>query len=144
MKVKKLYNDVKLPTYATTGSAAFDLSAYLKEDMFIHPSETKLIGTGLSFQPDKHHGVFLLPRSGLGHKQGIVLGNLVGLCDGDYRGEYMISCWNRNTEGPAFKVSHGDRIAQAVVMPVIRVEFEEVLSLEETERGRGGFGSSGK
>lgn len=144
MKFKKLYSDVKTPKYATSGSAAFDLAAYLKEDVYLHPGETKMIGTGLSFEPDEFNAVFLLPRSGLGHKHGIVLGNLVGLCDMDYTGEYMISLWNRNTEGQAFKISNGDRIAQAVVVPVITATFEEVSELSETERGQGGFGSTGK
>ncbi len=144
MKFKKIAPDVKTPFYATEGAAAFDLSAYLKEDIYIHPGECKMIGTGLFFEPELFTAVVLLPRSGLGAKQGIVLGNLVGLCDEDYRGEYMIACWNRNQDGEAFKVSNGDRIAQAMVVPVVRANFEEVSELVGTARGEGGFGSTGK
>ncbi len=144
MKFKKIANDVKTPFYATQGAAAFDLSAYIKEPIYIHPGETKMIGTGLFFEPDHNNAIVLLPRSGLGANKGIVLGNLVGLCDEDYRGEYMIACWNRNQDGEAFKVENGDRIAQAMVVPIIRTTFEEVSELVETTRGDGGFGSTGK
>ncbi len=144
MKFQKMYPDAQTPEYATKGSAAFDLRAHLKDDVYVHPGETKLIGTGLKFQPSGWQAIVLLPRSGLGHKNGIVLGNLVGLCDSDYTGEYMISCWNRSVDGEAFKISNGDRIAQAMVIPVIRETFEEVEELSTTDRGEGGFGSTGK
>ena len=142
MKIVKASPDVKTPEYATQGSAAFDLRAYLPDgSITVRAGETVLVGTGLFMEPDAGHGVFLLPRSGLGLK-GLVLGNLVGLCDEDYTGEYKIIVWNRLGDGE-FTIHNGDRIAQAVVMPVVRVQFSVVESLTETVRGAGGFGHSG-
>lgn len=144
MKFKKLNKNANTPSYATEGAAAFDLSACLEATVWVHPGQTVMVGTGLAFQPSESSAVVLLPRSGLGTKHGIVLGNLVGLCDEDYTGEYIIAVWNRNQEGEAFPIQNGDRICQAMVVPIIRETFEEVDNLEETKRGSGGFGSTGK
>lgn len=139
----RLGNEFPLPNYATPGSAGLDLRAMLKEDKVIMPGETILIPTGLSIyvaNPDM--AALILPRSGLGHKHGIVLGNLVGLIDSDYQGELMVSCWNRGTD--AFTITVGERIAQLVLVPVIQAEFEFVSEFVSTERGSGGFGHSGR
>lgn len=132
-----------LPTYATTGSAGLDLRALLDEPLVLQPGETKLIPTGLSiYIADPNLAAVILPRSGLGHKHGIVLGNLVGLIDSDYQGPLMVSMWNRGTE--PFTVEVGDRIAQLVFLPIVQAEFNLVESFEQTQRGEGGFGHSGK
>ena len=134
---------IDLPSYATPGSAGLDLRVCIDEPLQIGPSETVLLPTGLSiYIADPSLAAVILPRSGLGHKHGIVLGNLVGLIDSDYQGELKISCWNRNQEH--FTVNPGDRIAQLVFLPVVRAAFTMVDSFTETSRGQGGFGSSGR
>jgi dUTP pyrophosphatase len=131
-----------LPHYATEGSAGLDLRACLDAPLVLEPGRTELIPTGLAIHlGDPGLAAVLLPRSGLGHKHGIVLGNLVGLIDSDYQGQVMVSCWNRGA-GP-FTIAPGERIAQLVVVPVVQVEFEIVESFEDSRRGAGGFGSSG-
>jgi dUTP pyrophosphatase len=136
-------NEIPMPGYSTTGSAGLDLRACIEESITIEPGETVLIATGLSiYIEDPNLAALILPRSGLGHKHGIVLGNLVGLIDSDYQGELMISCWNRGSK--SFTIEQGDRIAQLVLVPVIQAAFKLVSEFIETERGSGGFGSSGK
>lgn len=130
------------PSYGTSGSAGVDLRAMLDEPITVNPSETKLIGTGISiYLRDPNYAALVLPRSGLGHKHGIVLGNLVGLIDSDYQGELKVSCWNRSNE--PFTIQPLDRIAQMIIVPIVHAEFEEVQEFQQTERGSGGFGSSG-
>ena len=132
-----------LPSYATAGSAGLDLRALTDEYVEIQPGETKLIPTGLSiYIADPNLAAVILPRSGLGHKHGIVLGNLVGLIDSDYQGPLMVSIWNRGSA--PFRIEIGDRIAQLVFLPIVQVEFNIVQDFERTERGEGGFGHSGK
>ena len=132
-----------LPNYATEGSAGMDLRAILDEPLEIKPGETHLLPTGIAIHiSDPALAAILLPRSGLGHKHGIVLGNLVGLIDSDYQGQLMISCWNRGDK--TFVVEAGERIAQMVIVPVIQPEFHIVNEFEESQRGTGGFGSTGK
>ncbi|PJG85356.1 dUTP diphosphatase [Conservatibacter flavescens] len=132
-----------LPQYATEGSAGLDLRACLTEELILQPGETQLIPTGLSiYIADPNLCAMILPRSGLGHKHGIVLGNLVGLIDSDYQGPLMVSAWNRSQV--PFKIEVGDRIAQLVFVPVVQTEFNIVTEFTETERGEGGFGHSGK
>jgi dUTP pyrophosphatase len=131
-----------LPQYATPGSAGMDLRACVDAALTLAPGEAQLIPTGISiFVEDPGLAAILLPRSGLGHKNGIVLGNLVGLIDSDYQGPLMVSCWNRGNQ--AFTVNPGDRIAQLVIVPVIQAEFQLVEDFTTTARGAGGFGSSG-
>ncbi|MFJ4144946.1 dUTP diphosphatase [Pseudomonas sp. NPDC089734] len=138
----RIGNEFPLPAYATTGSAGLDLRAMLKEDTVLEPGQTILIPTGLSiYIGDPGLAAMILPRSGLGHKHGIVLGNLVGLIDSDYQGELMVSCWNRGQT--AFKISIGERIAQLVLVPVVQARFELVEAFDESQRGAGGFGHSG-
>lgn len=138
----KIGTDIPLPSYATEGSAGLDLRACLDEAITLKPGDTKLIPTGLSiYIQDPSLAATILPRSGLGHKHGIVLGNLVGLIDSDYQGELMVSCWNRGqTE---FTVEAGERIAQLVLLPVVQAEFDIVTEFESSDRGTGGFGSTG-
>lgn len=132
-----------LPSYATAGSAGLDLRALTDEYVEIQPGETKLIPTGLSiYIADPNLAAVILPRSGLGHKHGIVLGNLVGLIDSDYQGPLMVSMWNRGSV--PFRIEIGDRIAQLVFLPIVQAEFNIVQDFERTERGEGGFGHSGK
>jgi dUTP diphosphatase len=132
-----------LPRYETADSAGMDLRACLDEKRIVHPGETFLIPTGIAiYIGDGHLAAVILPRSGLGHKSGIVLGNLVGLIDADYQGPLMISCWNRGQH--AYTIEPGDRIAQLVFLPIARVELAMVTEFDETVRGAGGFGSSGK
>ena len=132
-----------LPTYATSGSAGMDLRACIAEAQTIAPGDTVLIPTGLAIHiGDPGVAAVILPRSGLGHKHGIVLGNLVGLIDSDYQGPLMVSCWNRSRE--AYTVNPLDRLAQLVFVPVVQAAFEVVEDFEASERGHGGFGSSGK
>jgi dUTP pyrophosphatase len=131
-----------LPHYATPGSAGLDLRACLDAPLTLAPGETTLIPTGLAIHlDDSRLAAVLLPRSGLGHKHGIVLGNLVGLIDSDYQGQVMVSCWNRGSA--AFTIAPGERIAQMVVVPVVQVDLEIVEQFTESHRGAGGFGSSG-
>ena len=138
----KVGQDFPLPNYATIGSAGLDLRACLSEPLTLSPGSTELIPTGLAIHiADKQYAATILPRSGLGHKHGIVLGNLVGLIDSDYQGEIMISCWNRGQK--SFTINPGDRIAQMIIVPVAQVEFEIVDEFSESDRGTGGFGSSG-
>ncbi len=135
--------DFPLPKRATEGSAGLDLRACLEQPLELAPGATALIPTGLAIHiADPQLAALIIPRSGLGHKHGVVLGNLVGLIDSDYQGELMISCWNRGTQ--AFRVEPGERIAQLVVVPVVQVEFEVVESFEESARGSGGFGHTGR
>jgi dUTP pyrophosphatase len=139
----RIGDTIPLPHYATAGSAGMDLRACIDEPLTIKPGETHLIPTGLAIHiADPAYAATILPRSGLGHKHGIVLGNLVGLIDSDYQGQLFISCWNRgDTE---FTIEEGDRIAQLVIIPVIQVTLNQVESFDETDRGEGGFGHSGK
>jgi dUTP pyrophosphatase len=131
-----------LPAYATAGSAGLDLRACIDTAITLAPGQSQLIPTGLSiFLDDPTLAAVILPRSGLGHKHGIVLGNLVGLIDSDYQGPLMVSCWNRS--GTAFVVQPGERIAQLIVVPVVQVQLEVVNEFVGTDRGTGGFGSSG-
>jgi dUTP pyrophosphatase len=135
--------DFPLPEYATTGSAGVDMRACIEAPLEIEPGETHLIPTGIALHiQDSDVAAMLLPRSGLGHKHGIVLGNLVGLIDSDYQGQVFVSCWNRGND--SFTIQPGDRIAQMVFVPVLRAEFETVASFEESARGEGGFGHSGR
>lgn len=139
----RLGNEIPLPQYATSGSAGLDLRACLKDSITLQPGQTTLIPTGLSiYIEDSNLAAMILPRSGLGHKHGIVLGNLVGLIDSDYQGELMVSCWNRGQE--AFTINVAERIAQLVIVPVVQAEFDIVTEFAATERGEGGFGSTGK
>ena len=138
----KIGKDIPMPSYSTPGSAGMDLRACLEESIDLAPAETSLIPTGVAiFVADPGYAALILPRSGLGHKHGIVLGNLVGLIDSDYQGELMISAWNRGSSN--FTIEPGDRIAQLIVVPVQQVEFNIVSEFLSTERGTGGFGSSG-
>jgi len=140
---KRIGDTIPLPHYATEGSAGMDLRACIDESLTIKPGETHLIPTGMAIHiADPAFAATILPRSGLGHKHGIVLGNLVGLIDSDYQGQLFISCWNRgDTE---FTIEEGDRIAQLVIIPVVQVTLNLVESFDETDRGAGGFGHSGK
>ena len=139
----RIGRDFPLPAYATEGSAGLDLRALLDEPLTINPGETVLIRTGLAiYIADPNYAGLILPRSGLGHKHGIVLGNLVGLIDADYQGELMVSCWNRG--GHAFVMQPGERLAQYVLVPVVQAEFEIVDEFHASARGAGGFGSSGR
>ena len=131
-----------LPQYATDGSAGLDLRACLDAAVTLEPGATQLLPTGIAIHlDDPGLAAVLLPRSGLGHKHGIVLGNLVGLIDSDYQGQVMVSCWNRGST--AFRIEPGERIAQMIVVPVVQVEFEIVEEFSASHRGAGGFGSSG-
>lgn len=132
-----------LPAYATQGAAGLDLRACLNEPLVLNPGDTQLIPTGMAIHlADPTLAAMILPRSGLGHKHGIVLGNLVGLIDSDYQGQIFVSCWNRGKE--AFTVNPMERIAQLVIVPVVQVGFNIVDNFESSERGAGGFGSTGK
>jgi len=130
------------PSYATSGSAGLDLRACIVDSLIIEPGEVSLIPTGIAIHlADPSLAAMILPRSGLGHKHGIVLGNLVGLIDSDYQGQIMVSCWNRSKV--LFEISPLERIAQLVVVPVVRVNFNVVTEFEESSRGEKGFGSTG-
>jgi deoxyuridine 5'-triphosphate nucleotidohydrolase len=132
-----------LPAYATDGAAGMDLRACLDAPLTLAPGATALIPSGIAIHVQDHSvAAMLLPRSGLGHKHGIVLGNLVGLIDSDYQGQLYVSCWNRGQE--SFTVQPGERIAQLVFVPVVRADFEVVDDFPPSERGAGGFGSSGR
>lgn len=131
-----------LPAYATPGSAGLDLRASLDAPLTLQPGQTELIATGLAvWLRDPGYCAMILPRSGLGHKHGIVLGNLVGLIDSDYQGPLMISCWNRGAA--PYTIAPLDRLAQLVVVPVVQARFEQVDSFDASQRGEGGFGSTG-
>jgi dUTP pyrophosphatase len=139
----RIGKEYPLPSYATADSAGLDLRACLDKTLVIQPGGTELIPTGIAiYIGDPSLAAVILPRSGLGHKHGIVLGNLVGLIDADYQGPLMISCWNRGTN--AYSIEPGDRIAQLVFLPIMRAEFQVVTDFHETTRGVGGFGHSGK
>ena len=132
-----------MPAYATPGSAGLDLRACLDEAITIQPGETSLIPTGMAIHlADPSYAAMILPRSGLGHKHGIVLGNLVGLIDSDYQGQLFVSCWNRGQT--AFVMNPMERMAQLVIVPVIQANFKLVDEFDASQRGEGGFGSTGK
>ncbi|HEY4749704.1 MAG TPA: dUTP diphosphatase [Steroidobacteraceae bacterium] len=136
-------SEFPLPAYATDGSAGLDLRACLDAPLVLAPGKAELIPTGLAIHlDDPALTALVLPRSGLGHKHGIVLGNLVGLIDSDYQGQLMVSCWNRGAE--PFTIRAGERIAQLVVVPVVQVELEVVAEFVTSQRGAGGFGHSGQ
>ncbi|MBE2896886.1 dUTP diphosphatase [Pasteurellaceae bacterium HPA106] len=140
---QRIGRDFPLPAYATPGSAGLDLRAMLDAPLTLQPGETQLIPTGIAVHiADPALAAVILPRSGLGHKNGIVLGNLVGLIDSDYQGPLMVSLWNRGDS--AFTVEVGDRIAQLVFVPVVQAQFNVVDDFEASKRGAGGFGHSGK
>ncbi len=140
---EKIGKEIPLPTYVTDGSAGLDLRACMDSPLQLEPGQTELIKTGMAiYIQDPNYAATILPRSGLGHKHGIVLGNLVGLIDSDYQGELMVSMWNRGNDH--FTINPGDRIAQLMIVPVIQAKFEVVDEFQETERGTGGFGSSGR
>ena len=139
----RLGDQFPLPAYATDGSAGLDLRAMVEAPLTLNPGDTELLPTGLAIHiGDAGYAGMILPRSGLGHKHGIVLGNLVGLIDSDYQGQLMVSCWNRGRD--SFTVEPGERIAQLVVVPVMQVALRQVDSFEGSERGEGGFGHSGR
>jgi dUTP pyrophosphatase len=139
----RLGESIELPIYATSGSAGLDLRACLEQDTVLSPGETLLVPTGMAIHiADPGLAAMLLPRSGLGHKHGIVLGNLVGLIDSDYQGQLFVSCWNRS-ETP-FTITVGERIAQMVIVPVVQVAFEQVTEFDNSDRGEGGFGHTGR
>ena len=139
----RLGNDFPLPARATDGSAGVDLRACLDEPLELGPGDCELIRSGLAIHlDDPGLAAVILPRSGLGHKHGIVLGNLVGLIDSDYQGELLISCWNRGTT--SFRIDPGERLAQLVIVPVVQADFEVVEEFTESERGAGGFGHTGR
>jgi len=139
----RLGDTFPLPDYATDGSAGMDLRAMLDGPLELQPGQTELIPTGIAIHiADPSLAAVILPRSGLGHKHGIVLGNLVGLIDSDYQGQLYVSCWNRGSS--TFRVEVGERIAQLVLIPVVRAVFEQVDEFDETDRGVGGFGHSGR
>jgi dUTP pyrophosphatase len=132
-----------LPTYATAGSAGLDLRAVIDAPLDLAPGATSLLPTGLAIHiDDPGHAAMILPRSGLGHKHGIVLGNLVGLIDSDYQGQLMVSCWNRGST--AFTIQPGERIAQLIIVPVLQVQLQVVEDFSASARGAGGFGHSGR
>ncbi len=131
-----------IPEYSTAGSAGMDLRACIDETLNIKPGETHLIPTGISMHiKDSQLAAVILPRSGLGHKHGLVLGNLVGLIDSDYQGQLFVSCWNRSDK--AYKIERGARIAQLAFLPVVQVQFNQVDSFNDSIRGQGGFGHTG-
>jgi len=139
----RMGNEFPLPEYATPGSAGMDLRACLSQELTLAPGETQLLPTGIAIHvADPSICATILPRSGLGHKHGIVLGNLVGLIDSDYQGQLMVSAWNRGQKN--YTIQPGERIAQLVILPVIQASFEIVEDFDTSERGQGGFGSSGQ
>jgi dUTP pyrophosphatase len=139
---KRIGGEYPLPQHATDGSAGVDLRACIDAPLELLPGDTQLIPSGIAiYLADPGYAAIVLPRSGLGHKHGIVLGNLVGLIDSDYQGQVFVSCWNRGQT--AFTIQPGERIAQMVVIPIAQVEFDVVDEFVGTERGAGGFGSSG-
>lgn len=139
----RIGESIELPAYASDGSAGLDLRACVDKSLLVEPGDTHLIPTGLAiYIRDPGYAGLIVPRSGLGHKHGIVLGNLVGLIDSDYQGQLFVSCWNRGDT--AYTVSEGERIAQLVIVPVAQVKFNQVDSFDSSDRGSGGFGSTGK
>ncbi len=139
----RIGKEYPLPEYATAGSAGLDLRACLRQPQTLQPGDVVLIPSGIAIHIEgTGYAAMLLPRSGLGHKHGIVLGNLVGLIDSDYQGEIMVSCWNRGRSD--FIIQPGERIAQMVIVPVVRAQFEIVAEFHESSRGAGGFGHSGR
>ena len=139
---KRIGTEIPLPEHATSGSAGMDLRACIDDPFTLQPGDTELIPTGIAIHiSDPSLAATILPRSGLGHKHGIVLGNLVGLIDSDYQGQLYVSCWNRGDT--PFTIEVGDRIAQLVFLPVVQVDFEEVDEFDDSDRGAGGFGHSG-
>jgi len=139
----RVANDFPLPEHATPGSAGVDLRACLETSVVIEPGQTQLIPTGIAIHiEDPGLAAMILPRSGLGHKNGIVLGNLVGLIDSDYQGQLFVSCWNRGSE--SFVLEPGARLAQMVIVPVVQVDFAVVDEFDTSERGAGGFGHTGR
>jgi dUTP pyrophosphatase len=139
----RLGDSIPMPEYATIGSAGIDLRACLEKSIELSPGETRLIPTGMAiYIEDPSLAAMLLPRSGLGHKHGIVLGNLVGLIDSDYQGQLMVSCWNRGDT--PFTIEIGERIAQMVIVPVVQVGLQVVEEFSESDRGEAGFGSTGR
>ncbi len=140
---ERLGTEFPLPEYATDGSAGIDLRACLKNTLVLPPSDTQLIPSGMAVHIHNNgYAAVVLPRSGLGHKHGIVLGNLVGLIDSDYQGEVFISCWNRSDQ--PFTIEPGERIAQLVFLPIAKPTFERVEAFEQSTRGSGGFGHTGR
>ena len=140
---ERIGNSIPLPEYATTGSAGMDLRACTESALTVNPGETHLIPTGLAIHiEDPTLAATILPRSGMGHKHGIVLGNLVGLIDSDYQGQLFISCWNRGDT--PYTIEVGDRIAQLMIIPVVQVRLNKVNDFDKSDRGAGGFGHSGK
>ncbi len=140
---QRLGTEFPLPDYATEGSAGIDLRACLDEETPLNPGDTLLIPSGMAVHMgDPELAAVILPRSGLGHKHGIVLGNLVGLIDSDYQGQLFVSCWNRGDQ--TYRIAPGERIAQLVFVPVVRPVFKRVDAFEESSRGEGGFGHSGR
>ena len=139
----RLGTEFPMPAYATDGSAGIDLRAMLDESLILEPGQTELLPTGMAIHiEDPAMAAMILPRSGLGHKHGIVLGNLVGLIDSDYQGELMVSCWNRGNT--TFTVEPGERIAQLVLVPIVQAKLDIVDRFDESDRGAGGFGHTGK
>jgi dUTP pyrophosphatase len=139
----RLGNEFALPNYETSGAAGLDLRACIEKPLEIKPSDTELISTGIAIHiKEPSVAATILPRSGLGHKHGIVLGNLVGLIDSDYQGPILVSCWNRGTQ--KYLIHPGDRIAQLVILPILKANFEVVSDFEGSSRGTGGFGSTGQ
>ena len=139
----RIGTQIPMPHYATDGSAGMDLRACIDEPMDLKGGETQLIPTGIAIHiGDPQLAAVLLPRSGLGHKHGIVLGNLTGLIDSDYQGQLFVSCWNRGQD--VFTINPGERIAQMVFVPVVQAEFELVADFDQSDRGEGGFGHTGK
>ena len=139
----RIGKEIPLPEYASEGSAGLDLRACLDQSLILKPGQTELIPTGLAIHiNDSNLAAMILPRSGLGHKHGIVLGNLVGLIDSDYQGQLFVSCWNRSEA--AFTIEVAERIAQLIFVPVVQATFNIVDDFEESDRGAGGFGSSGR
>ena len=138
----RIGKEIPLPAHATEGSAGMDLRACIDQTITLNPGETELIPTGIAIHiADSKLAATILPRSGLGHKHGIVLGNLVGLIDSDYQGQLFVSCWNRGDK--TFTIEVGDRIAQLVFVPVVQCDFDVVDDFDESDRGEGGFGHSG-
>jgi len=138
----KIGKEIPMPEYATNGSAGLDLRACLEAPLEINPKETTLIPTGIAIHlSNPKYAAMILPRSGLGHKHGIVLGNLVGLIDSDYQGELLISCWNRSEN--TFTINPGERVAQMIIVPVVQTQFQIVSDFDSSDRGAGGFGHTG-
>lgn len=144
VQIRRLHPDAEIPTYATEGAAALDLRAIAPSPIYLHPGQSHMVHTGIAIHlDDTRYAAKILPRSGLGSK-GIVLGNTIGLIDSDYTGELLINLWNRRTDGPAYIIAPRERIAQLVIMPIVRAQFVEVEEFRQTARADGGFGHSGR